>query len=306
MTNSPPLVVQKLNKSFGLIKAVRDLDLMLPAGEVFGFLGPNGAGKTTTVKMLLGLVKPTSGQGEMFGYPLGDHRGRVKVGYLPEQFHSHEWLTGREFLRFHGSLCGMSTTILKERIPKLLETVALSAQADRTLRGYSKGMLQRIALAQAIINDPHLIILDEPTSGLDPAGRKLVRDLIRDWRSQGKSVLLNSHSLSEVEILCDRVAFINRGHIIKEGPLHELMAGQLFAQLRVRPLNEAVLATLRGWSSRVWTQNGDIHLELRQQKDLSQINRQLIEQGIEVSHLSLVQASLEDVFFKLLGHEGCS
>jgi len=193
-----------LRKTFGKNVAVSDLTLEVKCGEVFGFLGPNGAGKTTSVKMLLGLITPTAGEMRLLGIPARDHRVRRRIGFLPEHFRFHDWLTATEFLRLHAALYHMPESVVRQRVPDLLELVGLTPHADQKLRGYSKGMLQRIGLAQALLNEPELIILDEPTSGLDPVGRRLVRDIIRGLKQRGASVFLNSHLLSEVEITCDR------------------------------------------------------------------------------------------------------
>jgi ABC-2 type transport system ATP-binding protein len=183
---------------------------------VFGFLGPNGAGKTTSLKMLLGLVPPSGGEARLLGAPIGDRQARARVGFLPEHFRFHDWLTGREFLRFHGHLYGMRGEALERRMEELLERVDLHDAAARRIGGYSKGMLQRIGLAQALLNDPAVVFLDEPTSGLDPLGRRLVRDLIADLRARGTSVFLNSHLLGEVEATCDRVVFLKQGRTVQE------------------------------------------------------------------------------------------
>ena len=185
MSASPSIATQGLTKVFGDKVAVADLTLEVERGEVFGFLGPNGAGKTTAVKMLLGLIYPTAGDGQVLGAPIGDHQARGKVGFLPEHFRFHDWLTASEFLTLHGDLYHMSGKYLKRRVPELLEQVGLQDHAEKKLRAYSKGMLQRVGLAQALLNDPDLVFLDEPTSGLDPVGRRLVRDIIRDLSDNG-------------------------------------------------------------------------------------------------------------------------
>ncbi len=206
---------RNLRKVFGDKVAVSNLTLSVERGEVFGFLGPNGAGKTTSVKMLLNLVFPSGGEGYLFGQPLNDPSIRSRVGFLPEHFRFHDWLRGDEFLQLHADLYRLPRLQARRRIGELLELVGLTAHASKKLREYSKGMLQRIGLAQALLNQPELVILDEPTSGLDPVGRRLVRDIIRDLRQRGVAVFINSHLLSEVEITCDRVAFIKHGEVIR-------------------------------------------------------------------------------------------
>jgi len=204
----------ELRKQFGPTVAVSDLSLDVSAGEIFGFLGPNGAGKTTSIKMLLALVEPTSGTGQVLGEPLGHRAARARIGFLPEHFRFHDTLTATELLRFHGRLYGLQGALLDARVDRLLARVDLVDAADRPLRGYSKGMLQRAGLAQALVHDPQLVFLDEPTSGLDPLGRLLVRDILGELRSRGVSVFLNSHLLGEVETTCDRVAFVKQGRVV--------------------------------------------------------------------------------------------
>ena len=229
-----------LRKVFGDKVAVRNLTLEVPRGEVFGFLGPNGAGKSTSVKMFLGLVFPTSGEAEILGRPAGDVRARKKIGFLPEHFRFYEWLTPAELLKLHGRRYGMPHGELRTRIPALLDMVGLAPHRDKRLHDFSKGMLQRIGLAQALLNDPDLIFLDEPTSGLDPIGRRMVRDVIKAQRDRGATVLLNSHLLGEIEISCDRVAFIKEGEVIEtralDGQTEEqntvaIRAGKLTAEM---------------------------------------------------------------------------
>ena len=205
-----------LRKQFGATLAVADLSLHVDAGEIFGFLGPNGAGKTTAIKMLLALVEPTSGTGRVLGAPIGDRAARARIGFLPEHFRFHDTLTATELLRFHGRLYGLRGNALDARIDRLLTRVDLIDASDRPLHGYSKGMLQRVGLAQALLNEPQLVFLDEPTSGLDPLGRLLVRSIIDELRADRVTVFLNSHLLGEVEATCDRVVFVKRGRVVDE------------------------------------------------------------------------------------------
>ena len=221
-----------LRKVFGGKVAVRNLTLDVPRGEVFGFLGPNGAGKSTSVKMLLGLVLPTSGEAQILGCPVGDVKTRSRVGFLPEHFRFYDWLTPKELLKLHGRLYGMSHSKLRERIPVLLDLVGLTPHRDKRLRDFSKGMLQRIGLAQALLNEPDLIFLDEPTSGLDPVGRRLVRDIIKAQRERGATVLLNSHLLGEVEITCNSVAFIKDGEVVETRQLDDDIEDQITVSIR--------------------------------------------------------------------------
>ena len=219
----PALELTGVRKTYGRTVALHDLSLRVEPGEVFGFLGPNGAGKTTTVKILLGLVRPTSGQARIFGLPCSDPAARRLVGYLPETFRFQDWLTGRELLELHADLAELSAEARAWRVPEVLRRVGLSDYSHDRLRTYSKGMLQRIGLAQAIIHNPRVLLLDEPTSALDPIGRRDVRDLIRELSARGMSVFLNSHLLSEVEMVCDRVAIIDRGRVVHTGRLDDLV-----------------------------------------------------------------------------------
>lgn len=210
------------SRSLGKINVVDDLDLTVEEGEIFGFLGPNGAGKTTTIKMLLGIIYPTSGEGFVLGREIGDMEVHKVISYLPERPYYYEHMTGLELLKFYGSLFGISD---KAKFQMLLEKVNLHRDMSKTISQYSKGMQQRIGLAQSLLNDPKLLFLDEPTGGLDPIAHREIRDLILGFREEGRTVFISSHELSEVELICDRVAIINRGVIEKQGKLSELLRG---------------------------------------------------------------------------------
>ncbi len=233
-----------LRKTYGGKVAVADLTLSVPEGEVFGFLGANGAGKSTSVKMLLGLVAPSGGSARVLGHPPGHTAMMARVGFLPEHFRYHEWLQAAELLDLHGRLYGMDAAARRRRVPELLELVGLQDHARRPIGGFSKGMLQRIGLAQALLNEPAVVFLDEPTSALDPFGRMLVRGIIRDLKARGTTVFLNSHLLGEVEATCDRVSFIKEGRVLRTEVLSEFQAGHLHAELRVDAVTPALLAAL--------------------------------------------------------------
>src|SRR6202035_5055560 len=227
----PAVAVHGLTKTFPVplhpargIVAVRDLSLRIEPGEVYGLLGPNGSGKSTTLKIILGLVSSTRGQTEIFGRDSRLVESREAVGFLPENPYLCKFLTGTETLRFFGQLCGLSGASLKKRVDEMLELVGLTDARDRRLRGYSKGMLQRIGLAQALINEPRLVVLDEPTAGVDPAGSRQIRDLIVDLRRNGITVLLSSHLLSQVQEVCDRIGILAQGVLVREGRLEDLTA----------------------------------------------------------------------------------
>jgi ABC-2 type transport system ATP-binding protein len=245
-----------LRKRFGRKLAVSDLSLSVRRGEVFGFLGPNGAGKTTSLKMLLGLLSPTAGRATLLGAPIGDRRARARVGFLPEHFRFQDWLTGREILRFHGRLFGIPERTLLGRAEALLDRVRLVEAADRKLSEYSKGMLQRVGLALALVNDPELVFLDEPTSGLDPLGRRLVRDVIHELRARGVTVFLNSHLLGEVEVTCDRVTFIKGGRTVRDLALDAAPAG-VEVELRLGRLDDETLAGLKHFGERLPSGDAD-------------------------------------------------
>src|SRR5215475_2724957 len=252
-SSDPAIRTRGLRKVFGGKVAVRNLTLDVARGEVFGFLGPNGAGKSTSVKMLLGLVFPTSGEAEILGRPAGDVMARSKVGFLPEHFRFYDWLTPAELLKLHGRLYGVSQGVLGERIPTLLDLVGLTPHRDKRLQQFSKGMLQRIGLAQALLNDPELIFLDEPTSGLYPFGRRMVRDIIRAQRDRGATVLLNSHLLGEVEITCDRVAFIKDGEVVETRQVNDDIGDPITLSIRAPNVPPEIRNGLSRWSWSVRT-----------------------------------------------------
>ena len=243
----PAVQVNGLNKVFPIpfrrdkIVAVRNLDLRVEAGEVYGLLGPNGSGKSTTLKIILGLVSPTRGRTEIFGCDSRLVESRKAVGFLPENPYFYKYLTGEETLRFFGKLCGLRGSRLKERIDELLALVGLTNARDRRLGTYSKGMLQRIGLAQALVNEPRLIVLDEPTAGVDPAGSRDIRDLIVNLKGQGTTVLLSSHLLAQAQEICDRVGILANGVLVREGRLDELIAIENQTELILENASGALL-----------------------------------------------------------------
>lgn len=225
-----PVEIERLTKVFPVplrrerVVAVRDLSLRVEKGEVYGLLGPNGSGKSTTLKILLGLVTATSGETRVFGEDSNSVRSRRDVGFLPENPYFYKFLTGAETVRFFGKLSGMSGDGLEARVEELLELVGLTDAAARRVGSYSKGMLQRIGLAQALVQDPGLLVLDEPTAGVDPVGSREIRDLILELKARGKTVLLCSHLLSQVQEVCDRVGILARGRLVREGRVEDLLA----------------------------------------------------------------------------------
>ncbi|MGA1123062.1 MAG: ABC transporter ATP-binding protein [Chthoniobacterales bacterium] len=253
----------------GRIVAVRDLSLRVEKGEVYGLLGPNGSGKSTTLKILLGLVSATSGTTRVFGEESRSVRSRQDVGFVPENPYFYKFLTGAEAIRFFGKLSGMSGQALEVRVAELLELVGLAEAAVRRVGSYSKGMLQRIGLAQALVQDPGLLVLDEPTAGVDPVGSREIRDLIIELKTRGKTVLLCSHLLSQVQEVCDRVGILARGALVREGRVEDL--------LTVGDRNEIVL-------------------ENATPEQLAEIRRAAERVGVSVVSSGRVQTTLENLF----------
>jgi ABC-2 type transport system ATP-binding protein len=250
--------------------------------------------------MLLGLISPTDGAGSLLDAPLGDHRTRSKVGFLPEHFRFHQWLTAQEFLTLHADLYQMEGSRSKKRIPEMLDLVGLTPHTNKKLSAFSKGMLQRVGLAQALLNEPDLVILDEPTSGLDPVGRRMVRDIIKNLRHAGTTVFLNSHFLSEVEVTCDRVAFIKEGEIVRTATMDSLVEGELTLEIRAHNLKPEIEIGLSQWGRNIRLDDGLITMTLDGERDLPIINRYLVELGVDVYAFSPQQVSLEDLFLQVV------
>jgi ABC-2 type transport system ATP-binding protein len=247
---TPAISIQNLTKNYPIpfkrqkVTAVNDLSLTVEPGQVYGLLGPNGSGKSTTMKVVLGLVTPTSGKTEIFGRDSNSVESREDVGFLPENPYFYKYLTGEETLRFYGKLCGLSGARIRDRARELLKLVGLESAADRRLGGYSKGMLQRIGLAQAMIQEPRLLVLDEPTAGVDPAGSREIRDLILDFKSRGITVLLCSHLLEQVQEICDRIGILHCGTLIREGKLEDLISIQNQTELILEDASPELLADI--------------------------------------------------------------
>ena len=245
------LSIEGLRKTFsqGFIprrkEILKGISFAVSDGEIFGYLGPNGAGKTTTIKCVLGLIFPDAGRIELCGRPHLDPRSKEKVGFLPENPYFYDHLTAREFLDFYGQLFGLAPAVRRERIPALLKLVDMERAADLSLRKYSRGMLQRVGLAQALINEPSLVVLDEPLGGLDPIGRKEVRDIILRMRDEGRTVVLSSHILQDIEMICDRVAILVGGLILSQGRLADLISEKiLFTEIVLSGVGREELAAL--------------------------------------------------------------
>lgn len=248
---TPAISIQNLTKIYPIpfkrekVTAVRDLSLTVEPGQVYGLLGPNGSGKSTTMKIVLGLVSPTAGKTEIFGRDSTTVESREDVGFLPENPYFYKFLTGAETMAFFGKLCGLRGAKLRERTKELLALVGLENAADRRLGGYSKGMLQRIGLAQAMVQEPRLLVLDEPTAGVDPAGSREIRDLILDFKKRGITVLLCSHLLGQVQEICDRIGILHQGVLVREGRLGDLISIENQTELILENATPELLAEIQ-------------------------------------------------------------
>jgi ABC-2 type transport system ATP-binding protein len=241
MKSDSAVDIDSVSRTFGSVKAVDGLSLALAPGEIVGFLGTNGAGKTTTIKMMLGLLVPTSGTVKVLGGDPSDPRVRAHIGYMPEVATYYPYLNARELLAFYGGICGLDAKTVRSRTDSLLESVGLADAAKRPLKTYSKGMLQRAGIAQALLNDPDLLVLDEPFTGLDPLARIHFRELLRNLKERGKTIFFSSHELGETELLCDHVSIMKKGHCVYQGPVKDI-AGDGAANLErlfLKTLGEA-------------------------------------------------------------------
>jgi len=281
--------------------ALAGLDLAVEEGEVFGYLGPNGSGKTTTLKILTGLVFPDAGSATLLGSPLGERAGRQRLGFLPENPNFYDYLTPREYLDYAGWLFGLGRAHRRERARELLEKVGLTAFADVALRRFSKGMLQRMGLAQALVNSPDLVFLDEPMSGLDPIGRRLVRELILDLKAAGKTVFFSTHILSDAETLCDRVALMRAGRLVAVGRLADILKIDVtHMEILVTGITEEALRSLPPGAEkkRVMGERWTLHVPEAQ---LGAVVGALEEAGGRILSVQPVRQSLEEYFFKEMG-----
>jgi ABC-2 type transport system ATP-binding protein len=311
MSAAPPIVrIQDIVKDFrpglGLRsrRVLHGISFSVREGEIFGFVGPNGAGKTTTLKILMGLIRPSAGAASILGHDVGETSFRRHVGFLPENPYFYDFLTGREILGFYARLSGVPRAGMRARVDTLLEWVGLGSAADARLRTYSKGMLQRIGIAQALVHDPSVVFLDEPMSGLDPIGRKEVRDLILRLRSEGKTVFMSTHILSDVEMVCDRVAIIVRGRIRFEGATHEFLAGgEPEADVVLARLSPEVAASLEE-QFRARLRGVDDRIELRvAEKLVNPLLHAAIAAGAEVVSVTPHRMSLESIFLSAVAED---
>jgi ABC-2 type transport system ATP-binding protein len=296
---APAIETRDLAKRYGRTTALAGLTMQVERGEVFGFLGPNGAGKTTSIKLLLGLTPPTGGGGTVLGRPLGDREARRRVGYLPEMFRYQPWMRGREVLGFHAELSGLPGRDRAAAVVEALGIVGLADRSDDLVGTYSKGMQQRLGLATALLGRPELVLLDEPTSALDPLGRTEVRGIIRAARDRGATVFLNSHLLSEVELVCDRVAIVDAGRVVAAGTLDELLGGD-GVRLRVTGLDEAARTGLTAFGPH--RDDGDwLAFRPFAPERIPELVAAVVAAGGRVHAVEPERATLEERFLGLVG-----
>jgi ABC-2 type transport system ATP-binding protein len=283
-------------------RAVDGLNLRVEKGEVFGLLGPNGAGKTTTLKILLRLVFPTSGTARILGSELEDVAMHGRVGYLPENPYFYDHLTAQEFMNYAGELFGLRPTERRRRIDRLLERLGLAESRHLPLRKFSKGMVQRVGIAQALINDPELIFLDEPMSGLDPLGRREVRDLILELKDEGKTIFFSTHILSDAEVLCDRVAILHRGRLQGCGELHEILSlGVAVTEVVLENPPAELLRELSPYTRSLVRTGRRVRLEVPAESDVARVLALAIRHAAGIVSLNPVKMSLEDYFMAQVG-----
>jgi ABC-2 type transport system ATP-binding protein len=290
------------------VTALQGLDLEVGAGEIFGFLGPNGAGKTTTMKILMGLIYPTSGRAWLFDRPLGDVEVKQRVGFLPESPYFYDYLTAEEFLTFYGQLFGLTGGDLKRRVGELLDLVGLGQRRQLRLRRFSKGMLQRVGLAQALINDPALVVLDEPMSGLDPIGRKEIRDLILHLKERGKTVFFSSHILSDAEMMCDRVGILINGRLRDLGSVEELLGrcGVKTVEIVAQGLNGAAADRLRAMAARTMVNGPNTMLVFDRDERVNEALSVIMAGGGTLVSMVRQKGSLEDLFIQEVAQDSAA
>jgi ABC-2 type transport system ATP-binding protein len=300
--STPAIELDGVTKTYGRTQALDGLSLTVGRGELIGLLGPNGAGKTTTIKLLLGLVRPTAGSGQVLGAPLGDRRARAAIGYLPEQFRYQPWLHGREVLGLHAELGRIPAAGRARAVDDALGLVGLADRADDPVSAFSKGMQQRLGLGVALLGDRDLVLLDEPTSALDPVGRTDVRAIVRAARDRGATVILNSHLLTEVERVCDRVVILDHGRIIASGSLDEVVASD-GVRLRVTELGEQGRAAAAAFGP-VTLEDDWLTIRPLAADRIPDLVAALVASGGRVHAVEPGRGSLEARFFELLAESG--
>jgi len=295
---------QSLVKKYGGFVALDDINLVINRGEIFGFLGPNGAGKSTFVKIILNLVRKTSGSARVFGEPVTKAQARKTIGFLPENICLYPFLSINEFLHFHSELIGISKQKINEEITSCLRAVALEPVRGKKIGTLSKGMLQRTGIAQAILGNPELLILDEPTSGLDPIGFTELRRLLLDMKAGGTTIFLNSHLLSEVERTCDRVAILNKGKIIKIGSRDDLSDRGKHLEVTAEGFTSSMAEAINALSQKNFEKDEkNFRIYLNNENDSVAVHRIIVEAGGRVQSLAWKSESLEELFYRLVKHE---
>ena len=290
---------ENLSKHFnrGKLRALDGVSLHVGPGRVFGLLGPNGAGKTTLVKLLLSILNPTAGSALLFGEPVSNHLLRKRIGYLPENHRYPDFLKGGAVMEYFGRFADVAQEQRRLRIPELLELVGMEKWDKTKIRKYSKGMMQRLGLAVAMINDPDLLLLDEPTDGVDPIGRKEIRDIILHLKQRGKTIFINSHLLSEVEMVCDEVAIMNKGKIIVQGPVAQLTNIGLSYRIETSPLAESSKANLTAKFAKLGLVNGHLEVTVQDHSELNRLIDQLRQAQAEIHAIVPQKRTLEESFF---------
>ncbi|RRJ66152.1 ABC transporter ATP-binding protein [Paenibacillus oralis] len=314
-----------LTKEYSNGRGCRNVTITVGKGEAFGFLGPNGAGKSTFVKMLVGLIHPTAGEASIMGAPIGTLEAKRQIGYLPELYRYQEWLTGEEVVRLHARLCGLDKQETNRRVPELLHRVGVGNRGKDRVKHYSKGMQQRLGLACALVNDPAVVFLDEPSSAMDPVGRMHVRAILEELKQQGKTIFLNSHLLEDVEVLCDRMALLNNGQVLRHGRVSEVLQKRVCWRFKVGGFSPFLLSWLHettGFSFRAAAGDkgeagmtgagsaGDtvwLEAELESEEQAGWVNTLLIGQGMTLYEVTKVRERLEEWFMEAvagLNHRG--
>ncbi len=284
----------------GRVRALDGVNLEVKPGEIFGLLGPNGAGKTTLVKIILGLVVATNGRVKLFGKDARDHRARAKVGYLPENPNLPPYLKGGQVMQLFGKLSGMSDNDIEARSMELLKEVKMDQWADKKTSSYSKGMIQRVGLAQSMISDPDVIFLDEPTDGVDPLGRREIRDVLIGLKKQGKTIFINSHLLSETEMLCDRVIIMEKGKVVAEGGIDELTAAPDRYSIKCENLENGLLDKINSISSAANSTDGVIDVRVSNIEQLNEVLDTIRSDKVLISSVTPIKQSLESYFVDLI------
>ena len=292
--------VKDLYKAYGDIEALKGVSLKVEPGQIYGLLGQNGAGKSTMVKILLGIVRKTSGGAFLLGYPAGTTEIRKKVGYLPEDHAFPGYHTGESLLHFYGELFGMSRPDRIKRIAESLDIVGLSKRGSSKIKTYSKGMKQRLGIAQSFFHDPEVIFLDEPTDGVDPVGRKEIRELLQTLKEEGRTIFVNSHLLAEIELMCDRVAIMHKGEIVRTGTVGELTARTERFSITLAPGTPFPVSEVRALGYTVEPDGDETHVELAKGQSIDPVLDYLASKGLRLRNVSESKQTLEDIFMSLV------